>query len=64
MNAEGKATHGFEHGSSYFAEPTDGRERFSCRGRRERLEEMQNDCRNNPCHVVVTPISRNCSVTI
>jgi hypothetical protein len=24
-------------------------------GRWERLEEMQGDCRNNPCHVVVTP---------
>jgi len=32
MDAGGRATHGFEHGSSYFAEPMDGRERFSCRG--------------------------------
>ena len=29
MDAGGRATHGFEHGSSYFAEPMDGRERFS-----------------------------------
>ena len=28
---EPRATHGFEHGSSYIAQPRDGRERFSCR---------------------------------
>jgi hypothetical protein len=29
-------------------------------GRRERLEEMQEDCRNNHCHVVVSFIILPC----